>query len=220
MLASEILSTDFPVLSPGDSLNKAINILHDQSIFHIPIVSDNSLVGLLPVDLLIAQSDHNKPISAFKNDYIHVYAYKDQHGLDIFEMMARHELSSIPVLDENQRYIGSISLNMLIMRLSGYYSFKTVGGIIVLKVGIRDYNLAEISRIAESNNAKILILYIDLMEDNENYKITIKVDTVDLSHILATFERFQYDIQYSYPSTLLKTQLQDRYDFLMKMFDI
>jgi len=220
MLASELISPDFPVLSLEDRLDKAINILHEHCVFHVPVITGNGFEGLLPIDLIIGNSDSNKPVSDFKNDFIHVFAYMDQHGLDIFEIMARHDLTSIPVLDMEQRYVGSISLNVLMTKLSNFYSFKTVGGIIILKVGIRDYNLAEISRIVESNNAKLLILYMDTNEENDMYHITIKVDTADLSHILATFERYQYEILFSYPSTLQKSQLQDRYDFLMKMFEL
>ena len=220
MLASELISPDIPILKMEDSLAQAINILHEQSIFHMPVVSEKKLEGLLPIDLVIGNMDTDKPISEFKNDFLHIFVYLDQHGLDIFEIMARHGLSSIPVLDLEEQYVGCISLNMLISKLSNFYSFKTIGGIIIVKVGIRDYNLAEISRIVESNNAKILILYLNTNEDNDMYNITIKVDTSDLSHILATFERFQYGIVYSYPSTLQKSQLQDRYDFLMKMFEL
>jgi hypothetical protein len=104
--------------------------------------------------------------------------------------------------------------------LSEYYSFKQAGGIIDLSVGIRDYNLSEISRIVESNNAKILILYLDTDEENALFKITLKIDTLDLSHILATFERFKYAVTYFYPATEQKEELKDRYDLLMKMFDI
>jgi len=220
MRASELLSSDFPALRPEDSLEKAINIFHDHCICHVPVVSQNSLEGLLPVDLLLGIPDHGKLISDFKSDFIYAYVHPDQHGLDVFEVMARQGLSAVAVLDEQQHYIGTVSMNKLVTILSGFYSFKKTGGIIVIKVGMRDYDLSEISRIVESNNAKILILYLDADEENASYHITIKLDTIDLSHILATFERFQYEVEYSHPSSIQKDQIQDRYDFLMKMFDI
>lgn len=212
--------SDFPVLKPEDSLEKAVNIFHEHCICHVPVVTKNKFLGLLPVDLLLGFSDHEKLISDFKSDYVYAFVHPDQHALDVFEVMALQGLSAIPVLDERQQYMGLISMDKLATTLGGFYSFKKSGGIIVIKVGMRDYDLSEISRIVESNNAKILVLYLDANEENADYRITIKLDTIDLSHILATFERFQYEVEYSYPSSLQKAQLQDRYDFLMKMFDI
>jgi acetoin utilization protein AcuB len=220
MRASELLSSDFPVLRPEDSLEKAVNIFHDHCICHVPVVSQDILEGLLPVDLLLGIPDHGKLISDFKSDYIFTYVHPDQHALDVFEIMARQGLSAVAVLDEQQHYLGIVSMNKLVTLLSDFYSFKKVGGIIVIKVGMRDYDLSEISRIVESNNAKILVLYLDSDDENASYDITIKMDTIDISHILATFERFQYEVKYSYPSSLQKDQIQDRYDFLMKMFDL
>ena len=220
MLASELLSSDFPVLKPEDSLDKAVNIFHEHCICHIPVVSKNVLDGLLPVDLLLDIPGQGKLISDFKSDYIYAFVQPDQHGLNVFEIMAKQGLTAIAVLDEQQHYMGMVSMNKLVTKLCDFYSFKKLGGIISIKVGMRDYDLSEISRIVESNNAKVLVLYLDADEDNESYLITLKLDTIDLSHILATFERFQYEVTYSYPSTLQKDQTQDRYDFLMKMFDL
>jgi acetoin utilization protein AcuB len=220
MLASELLTTDFPVMKPDDSLDKAVEVFLDYCICHVPVVSETGLEGVLPIDLLMDVPDRSKLISDFKTDYIHAFAFKDQHALDVFELMAKYELTAIPVLDENHRYEGIITSGTLMSTRSSYYSFKNVGGIIVISVGIRDYDLSEISRIVESNNAKILILYMDTDVENEMYKITIKVDTLDLVRILATFERFNYTITYSHPSAQQKDELQERYDLLMKLFDI
>jgi acetoin utilization protein AcuB len=220
MLASELLTNDFPVVQPSDPLRKAVDVFLDQCICHVPVISENGLEGILPIDLIMDVSDQGKLISDYKDDYINAFVYKDQHGLDVFELMAKNEITAIPVLDEAHQYLGVITSSNLMSTLSNYYSFRQVGGIIVLNVGMRDYDLSEISRIVESNNAKVLILYMDTDEDNAMYKITIKVNTLDLDRILATFERFKYVIDYSHPNTQQKDELKDRYDLLMKLFDL
>jgi acetoin utilization protein AcuB len=220
MLASELLITDFPVMQPDDPIHKAIDVFLDYCICHVPVLSESGFEGILPIDLLIDAQDRGKKISDYKQDYINAFVYKDQHGLDVFELMAKFELTSIPVLDEAHNYLGVITTANLLSKLSNYYSFRQVGGIIVLNVGMRDYDLSEISRLVESNNAKVLILYMDTDEENAMYKITIKVNTLDLDRILATFERFNYVIEYSHPNTQQKDELKDRYELLMKLFDI
>jgi acetoin utilization protein AcuB len=220
MVASELLTPDFPVMHPGDPLHKAIDVFLDHCICHVPVISETGLEGMLPIDLLMDIPDRGMLISDFKNDYINVSVSKDQHGLDIFEIMAKYELTAIPVLDENNQYLGIITTASLMTTLSNYYSFKQIGGIIVLNVGMRDYDLSEISRLVESNNAKVLILYLDTDAENAMFKITIKVDTLDLSRIIATFERYKYTIEYSHPSAQQKDELKERYDLMMKLFDI
>jgi acetoin utilization protein AcuB len=220
MLASELLTPDFPVMKPDDSLHKAIDVFLELCICHVPVVSETGLEGILPIDLVMDYQESGKKISDFKSDYIHINALIEQHGLDIFEMMAKYEITAIPVLDQSNQYVGCITSATLMNNLSNYYSFKHAGGIIDLSVGIRDYDLSEISRIVESNNAKILILYMDTDAQNEQYKITIKVDTLDLGRILAAFERFKYTIDYSHPSAQQKDELRERYDLMMKLFDL
>ena len=150
-------------------MDKAINIFHDHCICHVPVVSQDILEGLLPVDLLLGIPDHGKLISDFKSDYIFAYVHPDQHALDVFEVMARQGLSAVAVLDEQQHYLGVVSMNKLVtLRFSDFYSFKKAGGIIVIKVRMRDYDLSEISRIVESNNAKILVLIRLDVDDFEN----------------------------------------------------
>jgi len=220
MLASELLTPDFPVVRPGDPLHKAVDVFLEHCICHVPVLTDNTLEGVLPIDLLMDIHEEGKVISDFKDDYINAYAYTDQHGLDIFELMAKFELTAIPVLDQNHHYAGCITVNNLMSKMSNFHSFKQVGGIIVLSVGIHDYDLSEISRIVESNNSKILILYLDSDAESQTYKITLKVDTLDLERILATFDRFKYTVDYSHPSARQKDELQERYELLMKLFDI
>ena len=52
--------------------------------------------------------------------------------------------------------------------------------------------------------------------------VTLKIDTSDLSHMVHRhiLKGFNMQVKYSYPSSLQKDQIQDRYDFLMKMFDL
>jgi CBS-domain-containing membrane protein len=221
MIAGELLIEDFPVLHVEDELHKAVDIFLDHCICHIPVLSaDNYLEGVLPIDILMEIPDKNRKIEEFRHDFMPVFAFRDQHGLEVFEIIARQELTALPVVDETRTYLGIILSQELLSRLSAYYSFKEIGGIIVLSMGIRDYNLSEISRIVESNNAKILMLYLDTDADNSMMTLTLKLNTLDLSHIIATFERFKYTIDFFHPSAQQKDEMRERYDLLMKLFDI
>jgi hypothetical protein len=90
----------------------------------------------------------------------------------------------------------------------------------VLRIGVHDYNLNEISQIVVGNNGRIIMLYLDMDEATETYILTLKLDTLNLAPILATFERYKYTVSYYQPSGSEKDDLRDRYELLMKLFDI
>jgi len=221
MQASELLTDNFPTLKPGDSLSKAVELFLDTCVAHFPIVAEDDLLqGILPADVALAGGDGAKNVSDVKEDWVQAAVLPGQHGLQIFEIAAKYQLTSIPVVTEERRYTGTITTEHLLSTIGNLYSFKNIGGIIVLNVGARDYDLAEIARIISSNNAKILVLYMDSNEMTGDLTITLKVNTLELSHIIATFERYSYKIPYFYPSVEKSDDMKDRYDLLMKLFDL
>ena len=221
MQASELLTENFPTLKPEDSLGRVVELFLDTCVGHFPVVSEDDLLqGILPADVAMAGGDSAKHVSDVKEDWIHAAVLQEQHGLHVFEVAAKHQLTSIPVITEERRYTGSITTENLLTAIGNLYSFKNIGGIIVLTVGPRDYDLAEIARIISSNNAKILVLYMDADEVSGELTITIKVNTLDLTHIVATFDRYNYKMPYYYPSEEKSDEMKDRFDLLMKLFDL
>lgn len=221
MLASQFITTEIPPLRAGDTLHRAVMIFLDFYVAHLPIVNeDGTLAGTLPVDLIVDEANKEQLISDFKEDWIFTRVGANTHALTAFETISRHELSAIPIVDDSNQYQGLVTLQNLTNRLAACYSFSRPGGIIVLRLGMRDYNLSEISRIVESENAKILLLYMDTIEEEGTILLTLKLNTLDLERILASFDRFNYTIDFFQPSEKARDELRDRYDLLMKLFDV
>lgn len=221
MQAADLLARDFPVLSPTDDVQAAVDIFLDTCVCHIPVINEDKILqGVFPVDILASLENKKQPIVNFKADWLNNSVFPDQPGLFIFELISRLELSAIPVVNENREYIGTIETQDLLKRIGSYYSFMEPGGLITLILGPRDYNLSEISRIVESNNAKILTLYLEQIEKSDQLRLTLKISTTDLSHIFATFERFRYNIDYYTSTATQQDELKDRYDLMIKLFDL
>ena len=221
MQATDLMSTSFPVLHPEDEVQKAIDIFLDTSVGHIPVINkDGILEGVFQTSLIMHQALKDEKLSDYKEDWIQAFVYPDQHGLMVFEVLARLELSAVPVIDEQRAYVGLITTQEILLRMSDLYSFKETGGIILLTVGTHDYNMTEIARIVESNNAKVLMLYMGMDGEAGSFKITLKVNTLDLSHIIPTFERFNYTVDFYFPNALQRDELQEQYDLVMKLFDL
>ena len=63
---------------------------------------------------------------------------------------------------------------------------------------MKDYTLTEIARIIESNNAHIMSLSVLPVSDGSTVLISIKLDISDLTPVLRSFERFNYNVIYYY----------------------
>jgi predicted transcriptional regulator len=94
------------------------------------------------------------------------------------------------------------------------------GGIITLSVPIKDFQLSEIARIVESNNAMILAYYSHIDQAAESIDVTLKLNTNELSAIIAAFERYEYDVDGVYNDEKYDEDVKDRYDALMKYLDV
>lgn len=70
--------------------------------------------------------------------------------------------------------------------------------LIILEISRKDYTLTEIARIIESNHAHILNLSVLPVSDGSTLLVSIKLDISDLTSILRSFERFNYNVIYHY----------------------
>jgi hypothetical protein len=92
---------------------------------------------------------------------------------------------------------------------------KEHGGILVLEMNQVDYSLAQIAQIVESNNAKILSSYITSNEESTHTEVTLKINTSNLTSIIRTFERYDYQVKAAYQDKAAEEDLRQRFDALM-----
>ena len=91
----------------------------------------------------------------------------------------------------------------------------------MLSMDQRDYSMAEISRLIEENNAKILGSSVKQDDfDPSKIKLTLKLNTLALSNITATLERFDYKIIARFQETNIREDQRQKVDMLLKYLEI
>ncbi|NBP75119.1 MAG: CBS domain-containing protein, partial [Crocinitomicaceae bacterium] len=65
------------------------------------------------------------------------------------------------------------------------------------------------------NNARILSSYILTNSSSSKLEITLKINKLDLSSIIRTFERYDYVVKESFQKSMDNDDLQARFDSLM-----
>ncbi len=219
MLAEQLISRDIIPLKTSDTGEEALSIMSDYYVRHLPIVNNEQLLGLLSEEDILSEDVH-EPVGAYTLSVTRPYVRRDDHLYEVMRLMAEHELTLIPVVDEQNNYLGAITLADLLHYFARTTTFTEPGTILVLEVDRRDYSLAELARLIESEGAAILSVYLSSKPEASLLEVTIKVNTLDTRHIAATLERFNYQIKGRFGEAEYYDALQERYDALMNYLNI
>lgn len=220
MLAIDLINDLIPPLKTSDTAERAIQLMQDFKISHLPIVNNTEFLGLISEDDIFEVNNDDEAIGNHTLSLINPFIYSHQHIYDVMQVMAEQKLTIVPILDEKNNYLGMVSINSMLNYFSEITSLANPGGVIVLEVGQRDYSLAEIARIVESNSANILSSYITSRIDSVKVEITLKIDKLELQGIVSTFERFNYTVKSTFHQRSGHDDTMDRFDSFMNYLNI
>lgn len=221
MIATELISDVVPAIHKNDTANEALNWMDVFRVSHLPIVADDEYLGLISETDIF---DMNNPEISVMEHHLSLprpFVFENQHIYEAAVLVSKYKLTIIPVLSEEQEYLGVITINDLAQEFSHLMSAENPGGIIVLQLKTNDYSLSEIAQIVEGNDAKILSLYVQTTPTNEFIEITLKLNKTDISDVIQTFERYSYQIKATYAeSKEIDIMLKDRLDSFLKYLNI
>jgi CBS domain-containing protein len=220
-LSADLMSEMIPALKVTDTGGKALTLMEVFKVSHLPVVDNQKLVGLVSEADILDMNDPEVPIGSYKLDYGNGYIDADVPIFDVLSLASSLNLSVIPVVGPDMHYLGAISVAELVLKFAENSSLQNQGGIIVLRMGVKDYSLAQVAQIVESNEAKILFSYLSSIPDSAMVEVTIKVNTDDLTSIIQTFNRYSYDVVGVYNANNDMDELLDeRFDQLMRFLNL
>jgi len=219
MIASELVTQVFTPLRTSDSGEEALTIMHVYHVKHMPIVNQKQLLGTISEEDILNQ-DMDEAIGSYGLSLVRAYVEIDAHLFEIMSKMAEYHLTTIPVLGRDDEYMGAITQESLILFYAETFSFKEPGSILVLEMPKRDYSLAEISRIIEAEGVAILISFLTSDKDSQMVFVTLKINTQDAQHTIATLQRHEYHIRASFSEEAYFDGLKERYDSLMAYLNV
>ncbi len=220
MKAIELIQNDIPPVRINEMIEKALNWMDEFKLNHIPVVNETEYVGLLSDDMVYDYNQLKDPISNINFLGKQQSVLENAHFFQVMSLISSYKLSVVPVCDEQRNYKGSISTKKLINVFSKQSGFNSSGAVITLLVNDFDYQLSQIAQIIESNDAKILSLYSENLESNNQLKLTIKISDGKLGAVLQTFSRYDYTVQDVFSDDEINNQSKQRYDHLMKYLNV
>ena len=216
MQASELISSSIISLHPDDDGLKALSLMDDLRISHLPVIRNQYYLGLISENEILQWQSTDELIEEHLPNLMAPFVLRSQHLFDIVEILEANSLSVVPVLSEEKKYVGAISNRKLLYTIAKSAAVQNIGGVIVLEMNQNDYSMSEIASIIESNNAKILSSYITSVPDSTKMELTIKINITELDSIIADLRRFEYTVMASYNDGNSKDDLMERYESLIR----
>ncbi len=214
MIVRNLIQDGVVPLEMNDTCRDALEYMEDICVAHLPLVREGRLVALVS-NFDVYRSDMEMKVGDLAVTF-QPFVYDYQHVFDALRIIGQHNLTLLPVLDAYDNYLGTIGQQKLVRYFTDAYSVMEPGGIIMLEMSANDYMLSEIARIVEEDDAKILSLTMESDPESTKIMVSIKVSKVDISAILQSFNRFNYNIVASFSEHGNNDDLRQRYSEFIK----
>ena len=212
------ITNDFRPIDSQETISLVQDFFADLNFTHFPVLENGIFIGSIASED-VETFDIDKKAGDYKYTLERFYARKSMIWLDILEVFAKNHTNTVPVLDENNNYIGYYEMEDIMKFFQETPFLKEQGGIIIVQKGLLDYSMSQITQIVESNNGKILGCFIS-EADLENVQVTVKIGLGAMNEIIQTFRRYNYEIISEHQEDTYINSLKERSDYLDKYLNI
>ncbi len=220
MLATDLLSSIIPTVAPTESASTALELMDVFKVSHLPVVDGDEYIGLISDTIIYDLDNADRKICECHLHLPTPAVRGSQHIFEVIDMLSKTMLTTLPVVNDNGQYLGVIGISDLAFELSHLLSSENPGAIIELEMNVYDYSLSQIAQIVESNDSKVLSLHVRNTSP-DTIVVTIKLNRTDVSGVIQTFERYNYNITAVHSvNEQYSSMLQDRLNSFIKFLNI
>ena len=214
----DFINNDFKAIDCKETIANVQDFFDEVSYSHFAILDEGIYLGSIAAED-VETFDSDKKVADYKYVLEGFFARKSMIWLDVLEVFAKNHANIVPVLDDNNSYLGYYELEDIVKFFHETPFLKEQGGIIVVKKDILDYSMSQIAQIIESNNGKLLGVFVS-ETDSISVQITIKIAMGSINEIIQTFRRYNYEIISEHQEDAYLSSLKDRSDYLEKYLSI
>ncbi len=221
MIAKQLITGHVIPLKSTDTGAFALLQMEEARLSHLPIVEGTTLIDIISDKEIQAVDDPELEVGRYKINPIRVSVDEEQHVYEVLKLFSSLNLTMVPVVRDENYYVGAIILPTIVNSLAAMIGIDNPGSIVILEINDKDYSLAEIVKIVESNDTKILSCFVTPLPDSTILEVTLKVSRIEIGPLLQTFFRLNYLVTASWSKeNSFNEGLQDRFDALMNYLNI
>jgi len=215
---TDFLNTAIKPLRTSDSVADAQDLFAEYPFSYFPVLEEGVYIGCAGAED-VELMDIEKTMGDLRYNFERFFVRDTAIWLDVLEIFVKNETNLLPVLDKDNSYVGYYEITDIITMFHQTPFLKEEGGILVVEKGVMEYSMSEAAQIVESNNGRLLGLFIS-KADLDKVQITLKISMGGLSEIIQTFRRYNYEIISEHQEDTYLNALKDRSDYLDKYLNI
>ncbi|TRX39023.1 CBS domain-containing protein [Flavobacterium restrictum] len=212
------ITNDYKAIDSQETIAAAQGFFEEINFSHFPVIEDGVYIGSLIGDDL-ETFDYDKKVADYRYTLEHFFARTTMIWLDVLEVFAKNHTNLVPVLDDNNDYVGYYEMEDIIKFFHETPFLKEQGGIMVVQKEVLDYSMSQITQIVESNNGKVLGLFIS-DATVQTVQVTVKISLGPMNEIIQTFRRYNYEIISEHQEDNYINNLKERSEYLDKYLNI
>jgi CBS domain containing-hemolysin-like protein len=214
----DYINNDDKAIDSQETIERVQDFFIDVPYSHFAVLNEGTYIGSIAADD-VETFDADKKVADYRYALEGFFARDTMIWLDVLEVFAKNHTNIVPVLNEENAYLGYYELEDIVKFFHETPFLKEQGGIIVVKKNTQDYSMSQIAQIVESNNGKLLGLFVS-EADIENVQITIKIALGSMNDIIQTFRRYNYEIVSEHHEDNYLNNLKERSDYLDKYLNM
>ncbi|MBU7577625.1 MAG: CBS domain-containing protein [Flavihumibacter sp.] len=220
MINKDLISVSLPVLSVKDPIYRAMQLMDDCNVIHLPLVEEDIYLGLIAESDLLNSEDDSKTLETISGAISRVRVSPNGHFTEAVQLANEYGLAVVPVTETNFEWVGAIAAADLLKFTGHIIGADEPGGIIVLEMDKRNFAFSEIYKLVETNDAQITQLNTYFDNNLGVLYVTLKLNKFELSDIVATFQRYEYQVRYYFGEEMYENELRNNYDHLMNYLNL
>ena len=220
MLTGNLQTQTLPYLRLSDKVYQALELMNENHVGHLPIVEGDKYLGMISEQDLSEAENDRSTLEQFQQSISVASVKEDEHVLKAIQIAVENGLTVVPIVGEDNVLLGVVTYPDLLKYSSEFMSLNDPGGLIVLEMDSKNYSSNEVSRLVESNDAQITQLNTSIDPKTGLMEVTIKINKLEVSDIVSTFQRHDYNVKYFFGEELYENELRTNYDNLMNYLRI
>ena len=220
MLCSNVLVYNLPVVHLTDEVGCVMEWMDEYNVQHLPVEDDGKYAGLVSYNDLL-NADEAATIAAVQDPLNTSSVLPGDHFLAALKLVLHAHISVVAVVSSEKVLEGVITEKELLYTAANFYGLNDgAGGMITLEMDKRHFSFGELCRLVETNDAQILQLNTYEEKETGSFIVTIKLNRLDISNVVATLQRYEYNIRYYFGEEMYENELKRNYEMLMNYLSI
>jgi len=219
MNLTEHISNQLQSLQLKDRIEDVKHNFQQSPVTHLPVVENKILLGCFSEEdiqvLDLASEEIRNQIHLLHS----FFADEKATVLELLKIFADNDANIIPVLNQEQHYIGYYDLGDVLDIFSSTPFMIEQSETLIIEKKESDYSMTEANQIVEANGGKVLGSYVS-NKSQEIVQITLKLTTKNINEIMHTFRRYGYKIISMHENDIYLEDLKNRSEYLQKYLEM